>query len=60
MKVVIIEKHPELVKENSIFQNNDRLQVYLVSRQNLSEFGWGVFIHQPYSSDIADLDDQSL
>ena len=58
VKAALDKKHPELVNRECIIfhQDNARLHVSLMTRQKLSQLGWEVLIHLPYSADIAPLD----
>ena len=55
LKAVLSEKRPEWVNRKRIIfhQDNTRLHVSLMTRQNLLQLGWEVLIHPPYSPDIA-------
>ena len=58
LKVVLDEKHPELVNRKCIIfhQDNATPHVSLMTRQKLLQLGWEVLIHPPYSPDIAPSD----
>ena len=58
LKAVLDEKRPESVNRKRIIyrQGNARQLVSLMTRQKLSQLGWEVLIHLPYSADIAPLD----
>ena len=55
LKVAVDERHSELVNRKRLIfhQNNARLHVSLMTRQNLLQLGWEVLIQPPYSPDIA-------
>ena len=58
LKAALNEKHPELVNRKRIIfhQDNTRLHVSLMTRQNLLQLGCEVLIHPPCSPNIAPLD----
>ena len=58
LKAALNEKHPELVNRKRIIfhQDDARLHVSLMTRQNLIQWGWEVLIYLPYSPHIAPSD----
>ncbi|GFT47543.1 histone-lysine N-methyltransferase SETMAR [Trichonephila clavipes] len=57
-KLVIDQKRPELAYKIGvvIHQDNARPHTSVVTRQKLSELGWEIFMHPPYSPDLAPSD----
>ena len=57
LKAALDDNRPELVNRKCIIFHQDtaRLQVSLMTRQKLLQFGWKVLIHPLYSPDIAPL-----
>lgn len=58
LNTAIKEKRPELVNRKSVIfhQDNARPHTSLVTRQKLSELGWELLMHPPYSPDLAPSD----
>ena len=58
LKAALDEKHPESVNRKCIIvhQDNARLRVSLMTRQELLQLGWEILIHPLYSPDIAPSD----
>ena len=58
LKAALNEKCPELVnRKHAVFhQDNVRPHVSVMTGQKLSQLGWEVLIHLPYSPDIAPSD----
>ena len=58
LKIALNEKHLELVNRKCIIfhQDDARLHVSLMTRQNLIQLGWEVLIYLPYSPHIAPSD----
>ena len=54
----IKEKRPELVNRKAVVFHHDNARPHtsLVTRQKLSELGWELLMHPPYSSDLAPSD----
>lgn len=58
LNTAIKEKRPELVNRKGVIfhQDNARPHTSLVTRQKLSELGWELLMHPPYSPDLAPSD----
>ena len=58
LKAALDKQHPELVNRKCIIfhQDNARLHISLTTRQKLSQLGWEVLIHLPYSADMVPSD----
>ncbi|XP_011069195.1 PREDICTED: histone-lysine N-methyltransferase SETMAR-like [Acromyrmex echinatior] len=58
LKEVIAQKRPALANRRGIVfhQDNTRPHTSIVTRQKLRELGWEVFMHPPYTPDLAPSD----
>ena len=58
LQEAIQKKRPELVNRKGVVFHHDkaRLHTSLMTRQELTELGWEVLMHPPYSPDLAPSD----